>query len=179
MQAQQAQLGIMRSKATLCHEAESLAQPAATTTDPQVSVKLRERWQALPALSDAKVEADLHRRFEQACAAQASADPARGAAIENQAANLRDRESLCLRLEILYGVDSPPQYAAARMAHQVERLSNALKKRSGASSDSAEALLRAWCLLGPAPSEHAKALEARFQSAWQAGGGSERPSPAA
>ena len=165
-QAQQAQLGIMHSKATLCHEAESLA-PSATTTDPAEAEAMRKRWQALPAFSDEKIEADLLSRFELALAAQTRADPAGGAAIESQAANLHEREALCLRLEILLGVDSPQQYAAARMAYQVERLSNALKQRSGASSDSAEALLRAWCLIGPAPMQHAEALETRFQRAWQ------------
>jgi exonuclease SbcC len=174
-QAKHAQLEIMRNKAALCHEVEGLAPSGDSSTAEKMSVELRERWQNLSALSDNKAETDLHGRFEQALSAHASGDDTSGTETASQTANLQQRESLCLRLEIMLGVDSPQEYAAARMAYQVERLSSALREGSSTDGDNAHALLRAWCLTGPAPTAHAAALESRFQKHWQAVGSSERP----
>ena len=38
------------------------------------------------------------------------------------------KERLCIRLEILAGMDSPPESQQARMAYQVERLNKELSK---------------------------------------------------
>lgn len=166
--AKQADLETMRSKARLCHEAESQLHPVDGTTIADVAEmadSLRSRWQSLPALTDDD-EATMRERFEQAFEMQESTDAARGAKADakRRIANLQARESLCLRLEILAGVDSPPEHAQARMAYQVERLASALKERSD--GDNPDDLLRAWCVIGPASPEHADTLEARFQRAW-------------
>ena len=42
--------------------------------------------------------------------------------------NLILKERLCIRLEILAGMDSPPESQQARMAYQVERLNKELSK---------------------------------------------------
>ena len=44
-------------------------------------------------------------------------------------ANLPIKQLLCLRLEIAAGVESPPEYAQARMEYQVARLSESLSGR--------------------------------------------------
>jgi hypothetical protein len=68
-------------------------------------------------------------------------------------------------MEVLAGIDSPPEHAEARMAFQVERLASALGERKGSTADSLEALVRVWCLTGPVPAAYAEALEARFEAA--------------
>ena len=75
------------------------------------------------------------------------------------------RQELCIRMEILAGIDSPEEYAEARMAYQVNRLSEAMGGGETRPPDRWEDLTRAWCLAGPPPSEIAEALEARFQRA--------------
>jgi len=165
--AKQADLELMRSKAMLCHEAENQPHPLDEAARAPAAA-LRSRWQVLPALTDDDDEAAMRARFKQALTAQHGADDTPDGDVEERVANLRARQSLCLRLEILTGVDSPPEYAQARMAHQVERLSSALQARSDTDGESADELLRAWCLLGPAPTGHANELEARFYKTWVA-----------
>lgn len=161
-EAERAGLELLRQKAALCHEAECLLHEAPEDTGPET---LRARWQALLALPDTDDETRMAERFEQAWQRLLAEDDARTPNPETLAANLETRESLCLRMEILTGVESPPEYAQARMAYQVERLAAALGERSASGDDVPEALLRAWCLTGPTPPEHAAALEARFARA--------------
>jgi hypothetical protein len=150
----------MRARAALCHEAECGAASAETIT------ALQARWQSLGEAPDAPEGTALAARFQRALTAAAGGATDAEAAAGSQAM----RESICLRLEILAGVDSPPEHNAARMALQVERLASALKSRNRADSDTAEALLFAWCATGPAPREHAPGLESRFERAWKAVG---------
>ena len=168
IKAKQAGLEIMRSKAMLCHEAESQLNPLDGATSAPNAEEWRNRWRDLSALADEQAEASLRERFEQALAAHHSTGDASGDDADSRLANLQTLESLCLRLEILVGIDSPVEYAQERMALQVQRLSSALKERKDAEAENADDLLRAWCLSGPAPTAHAQALEARFSKAWMA-----------
>jgi len=68
-------------------------------------------------------------------------------------------------MEILAGIDSHPEYASARMAYQVNRLSDAMGGGKEHSRDQWEEPVHAWSLAGPPPTEMADALEARFQRA--------------
>ncbi len=161
-ETKRANLELLRQKAALCHEAECALGEGPRSTGHE---SLRTRWQALPAVSEMDDETRLSERFEAAFQRLVAEDGARALDPETLTTNLETRESLCLRIEILSGVESPPEYAEARMAYQVERLATALGGRGASGDEDAEALIRAWCLIGPAPCEHAAALEARFEHA--------------
>ena len=80
---------------------------------------------------------------------------------------------MCIRLEILAGIDSPPEAREARMAYQVKRLSEAMKGGLVEAEPSdkfteLQQLERAWYLSGAVPADAALKLETRFQHAVQA-----------
>ena len=153
----------MRAKAALCHEAETLATGRA---DRDGISALQARWDELGTLPDGDGEAAMAQRFQQAVACASDGSTATDAAALE--ANQTRRESICLRLEILAGVDSPPEHADARMALQVKRLASALGEGERNDNETAESLLREWCISGPAPHAQAAALETRFERAWSA-----------
>ena len=73
-------------------------------------------------------------------------------------------------MEILAGVESPPEAAGERLAYQVDRLSAAmsrgLKEQSIEPQAEAEEIEQRWYLTA-APSEQTQELEQRFQKARQ------------
>ena len=173
---EQATLTLLRSKAALCHQAESALHAEGAAQLPSESASsLRERWSALAALPGEDDEARMAARFETALALLEA--PSQAAAPNEQAAasNLDTREALCLRMEIAAGIESPPEYAQARMAQQVARLAAAFEDRGDGGDQTPEELLHAWCLCGPAPHDRAVQLEARFERAWLAFAGAKAP----
>ncbi len=163
---QRAQLGLLREKAGLCRQLEqALSRPE--PGDPQPLV---EQWEAVGALEDGDLQAGMQRRYESALAAQTEG-PDRDRLAAEQAANQQRREEICLHLEILSGVDSPPQLAEARMAFQVSRLSGHMAAGEGDPLEAAPQLERDWYLCGPAPEPAMSELETRFERARAALGG--------
>lgn len=159
--AERKQLSALGDRAALCLEAEGLA-AAASGADGVAG--LRERWAALAPLADGDAQGQIERRFESACAA---AEAGNAAVTEGTG----ERETLCLRMEILAGVDSPPEMARARMEYQVNRLSRAMGHGEPESGDPrAEALdvERSWYLCAPSAPDRAEELEARFHRALEA-----------
>ena len=159
VEAQRADLEMLERKAVLCHEAEAMVGSGAPTETDMLEA-LHGRWRALGALADPQHEQTIRERFERAC------QGFRDAAAE--AASQEARQCLCLRMEILAGIDSPPEHTQARMAFQVERLATALSGQQASEDDSLGSLVRAWCLTGPAPTNEAEALEQRFSRAREA-----------
>jgi hypothetical protein len=164
-----ATLEALRARAALCVEAEVLA--AAGAVQEAALEALRGRWELLP---DAGVGDDAEavtERFEQACACAAAGGDA--ALVDAYGGNRAAREALCLRMEIAAGVDSPPEFAEARMKAQLSRLASAFGDRrhpDGDAEDPAdgESIVRRWCVAGPAAPTDAAALEVRFASAYAA-----------
>ena len=81
-------------------------------------------------------------------------------------ANLKQRRQLCLQLEIAAEIESPPEYADAKMQLQVSRLSDALNHRHASSRTAEEALrdlLIAWYQTGPVTGDAQGELEARYE----------------
>ncbi len=163
--AQHAQLELLRQRADLCAEAESVSHGSGPQEALALLETLRVRWNVLRPLDDKADEDAMGRRFEQACDGALGDGEALAARARTEAASREQREALCLRMEILAGIDSPPAFAAARMAYQVNRLSDALGGGKERPRDQWQDLVRAWGLAGPPPSETAEALEARFQRA--------------
>lgn len=149
----------------LCTELEQLLeQPEA---DHQLPIAdARQAWGALPRVKATLGEA-IRRRFQRICQTLESPSDAAALVAELQA-NLTAKQTLCLRLEILAGAETPAEFADTRMAYQVERLSASLGGGSHENLDdaeSADALQEAWCLMGVLPSTQCQSLEARFQAA--------------
>ncbi|OAD21310.1 hypothetical protein THIOM_002927 [Candidatus Thiomargarita nelsonii] len=145
----------MKQKAALCVELEQ-----AETVDGLSTVQAA--WAEIPPLENADLEAVIEQRFQQAC----TGDPK----LSGEA--LKNKENLCLRLEILAGIDSPPDAAKARLAYQVARLSAAMGggdiEESREPQVEAEEIEQSWYLSGAAPSDQTARLEQRFRKACEA-----------
>jgi DNA repair protein SbcC/Rad50 len=102
-----------------------------------------EEWAALPALTPAWDKKLLARRD---AALKALADPGAAAAyvkrIDKEAAARRDG---LLELELLLGLDSPPELQAERLALQVKQLRDRFKSAVTVSPESAGERLADWC----------------------------------
>jgi exonuclease SbcC len=125
------------------------------------------QWAALGGDGVVHQEA-LDQRFRAACDALRGDAVAQGRLHEAAAGHLQTRRRLCLEMEILAGVDSPPAFAAERMRLQVSRLSEALHQHGEdpeARWRSLIQLQRDWALSAPVPLEEADALERRFAGA--------------
>lgn len=111
----------LQAKLALCQQAEGLiaGKPAAEVT----LQALQGEWQALPPLA-ADAERPLAARFAAALAAAAKADRAY---LQQLQANKQPFARALLRLEIMAGLDSPPELAAERLQLQVEVLQDSLK----------------------------------------------------
>jgi hypothetical protein len=106
---------------------------------------VEERWSALPALAPA-AEKRMAARRDAALAAlrDESAAGSHRKRIEDVA---KRRMELLLELEVLLGLDSPPEYQADRLAFQVKQLRDRFKSATTAGPEQAGEHLLAWCEL--------------------------------
>jgi len=164
--AEQTRLHNIRDHAELCDRLEqALLDPAVAPDDRQALLTRTEQaWQDLPAL-EAEQAGPLQRRFELAAKAlggDAEAERSLRQALEE---NLQERLQLCLQLEVAAGVESPPEYADARMEYQVSLLSEALHQKFD-QTRSREQQLRelriAWQLAGAVEPRARPMLDARY-----------------
>lgn len=158
---QRKQLDLLKQKAALCAEVER----AVGDDVMNVVARIQDTWSNLPALLETPLETKIQQRFQKSCQAAGH--------ISFQPATLKEKEELCIRLEILAGIDSPPEAREARMAYQVKRLSEAMKGGLVEAEPSdkfteLQQLERAWYLSGAVPADAALKLETRFQHAVQA-----------
>ncbi|HSR54428.1 MAG TPA: DUF349 domain-containing protein, partial [Acidobacteriota bacterium] len=153
----------LREKAALCAQLESSDRLAGAAL--QAKLKSAEsKWQELAELSK-EDERHMRQRFERACQALREGRPEDWA--ETSEENLRQADLLCVRMEMLAGIDSPPESADVRMRYQVSRLSSALVDREKPANPQSEAreIQQALHLLGPLPDKQAEAIQKRFQQA--------------
>jgi exonuclease SbcC len=153
-------------RAQSCARLEALLdQPA----DDAALASARQAWASLPALPAALLE-PMRQRFDAVCQALAGGPgPAQTLRLSLER-NLERKRIWCVCMEIVAGVESPPEQAQLRMEYQVARLSASL---AGAATK-AEALYdprqlqERWCLTGALPAGAAAELDARFLRAVQA-----------
>ncbi|MFZ1574922.1 MAG: DUF349 domain-containing protein, partial [Chromatiaceae bacterium] len=129
------------------------------------------QWQALGPHPDDQLRQGMDARFQRA--------RDRGAADlgDQRAANARERAEICLSLEILAQIDSPPECAAQRLAFQVNRLQEHLATGEDNPLATSAHIIERWFLAGPAPAAEARALERRFEHAQTALRQAEATSP--
>lgn len=162
----------LQDRANLCSRVEALLGSETPGDTETVIEQARQAWKELPSLRTSLVD-PIRRRFNMACQAVAEGPESREALRQNLQANLKQKQALCLHMEVLAGVESPPEFAQARMQFQVERLSESLNKREGAKSpeevrEEAWQIEQQWYLLGLLPAEQNAVLNERFKRALNA-----------
>lgn len=152
-----------------CARLEALL--AAAPVEADTLDQARETWQTLPALPAALLE-PIQQRFDTVVQALTGLpEQARDLLIRLEQ-NLQRKRIWCVCMEIVAGVESPPEFAQLRMEYQVARLSASLAG-AAARVDSLydpRLLQEQWCLTGALPAEAAAELDARFLHAlrtWQ------------
>ncbi len=169
-QVREERLQNLARKAELCAGLEELWVDAPRDLSAERVEAAHQEWAALPAL-DPDLERAIGDRFARACAL--ALDAQAGGAVEleqERRTDLAAKETLCVRMEILAGVESPPGAVEARLRYQLERLAQEMG-RGGTQSASLDALEevwqleRAWYLAGPLPLGTEAGLEQRFQYA--------------
>ncbi|MDG4551213.1 MAG: DUF349 domain-containing protein [Candidatus Contendobacter sp.] len=159
----------LHQRARLCARLEALladpSAPAETTL-----AEARETWAELPALPAALSE-PMRQRFAAAVEALTDPDVAHAPALRaDLERNLERKRIWCVCMEIVAGMESPPECAALRMEYQVARLSASLAGaavKADAIYDPRR-LQEHWCLTGALPAEAEAALDARFLRALDA-----------
>jgi exonuclease SbcC len=159
----------LRKKAALCAEIESLVEqiPDATQMAGHLDSAVQ-AWESIAPL-EGDLESRIRERFDLARRLIEKGDPDS----LSELVALRDvrrmaREDLCVRMELLAGVESPPEAERTRLEYQVARLSVTLslgaQPAGGDVSRLAWELECDWELTGPAAAGE-DSLEARFQEA--------------
>ena len=126
---------------------------------------LDNRWTEMLPLQDVATELAIQTRYEGAKCALLEWGELRDQLVSELRANLAHRQELCLRMEILAGVESPPEAQQARMEFQVNRLAAAIGQGAGDKVGKMAEIQRDWYLSGGAPANQEKRLQRRFEKA--------------
>lgn len=151
------QLDQLRQKAALCVEIEQ-----ATEFDDAI----QNRWQQFAPLQNSEFETAIQQRFQKACDAIKN-----GEDIVDDAKLLLEKQTYCIRMEILAGIESPAEAAQARLAYQVDRLSAAMTGGEKTSMNPQQEVLEIeqnWYFSAAVSREQTQILEQRFNKALQA-----------
>ena len=160
----------LHDRARLCARLETLLADPPADVEATLAQAL-ETWASLPALPITVLE-PIQQRFATIVQALSDADH-NHAALETRAGlerNLERKRIWCVCMEIVAGVESPPEFAALRMEYQVARLSASLAG-AVANSDAIydpRRLQEQWCLTGALPAGAEAELDARFLRALDA-----------
>jgi len=165
--AEQALLQGLRERSRLCQRLETavLENSLAEVDRLGLAEDARRAWEALAPLDGAQA-AGLQRRFELASRALAGESGPREELLAALPRNLARRLELCLQMEVAAGVESPAEFAEARMRLQVSRLADALGHRQEgavAGAGQLRELLLDWYQTGPVPVESHAGLTARVE----------------
>lgn len=134
----------LAAKEKLCADVDAYIHEGGTDAKPDGAV-LVERWNALPALAGATEKRMAVRRDG---AIRALDDEAAASAHRKRIGDVsKQRLDLLLELEVLLGLDSPPEYQADRLAFQVKQLRDRFKSATAAGPEQAGERLVVWCEL--------------------------------
>lgn len=153
----------LRQRALLCARLEALLEGQ----EPAVAVvaEAQHQWATLGPWQTVWTKT-LQQRFDAVCQALLGGAGTRQSVVQRLEANRELKRTLCLRMEILAGVESPAEFAQARMEQQISRLSDSLSGGSAVAADeNARDTEAQWYLAGLLPAALNQALEVRFQRA--------------
>ena len=168
---------IQQQQAQLCRQGEELVfrclQPqAAIDQILEELAPLQTQWQQLPG-SGHPVSKALQQRFDNLTALLQTANETGVQAIADQIEQqeprrLSEKQLLCLQMEVLANIESPPEARQARMEYQVSQLAEKMKQdTSNNIINEFEALLAKWHVSGVVSAPLHRALESRFERALQ------------
>ena len=157
--AKQELLTILASKAEICEEVESSTDLAEAQ---EVLANCKIKWDSIQEKCG-EHELAISQRFEKACKdIESNANTGQQAELEK---NHESKQHLCLRLEVLAEIDSPPEFARQRMQYNVDRLNAAMIQRQeqmDAETEIEELLIEYW-LTGAVPTDSYLQLKQRFE----------------
>jgi hypothetical protein len=134
----------LAAKERLCEELDGLVRSGSDSTQLEAqSAAAQERWAALPALPAAWEKKILARRDAALGALSETAAAGKYLARIEQGAGSR-REGL-LELELLLGLESPPEFQPQRLELQVKKLKERFSSAATTGAVSAAERLVAWC----------------------------------
>jgi DNA repair protein SbcC/Rad50 len=131
IQKQRQHIDLLHEYAKLCAKLEHSQE---VTDREKLITETQTAWQALPKLQDGKIAKAIQRRFDKAIKMASSGQ------FNYTPEALTARRQYCIHLEILAGIESPPEDAKIKMEYQVMRLAQAMQ---GAYSESQDKLLEA------------------------------------
>ena len=161
----QAQLAHLRDKALICTELERLLEHPDPATARSELDGLEKQWSEAPSLRDAAIEQSIRQRYEKVRDALMQGEDQLTQLLTELQANLDSRKEICLRMEILTGVESPPDALQARMEFQANRLAEAIGQGVEDPVGKLEELELDWYLSGGAPAAEQSVLQQRFEKA--------------
>jgi exonuclease SbcC len=179
---QQFEIELIKQKSALCGQVESIIEKIlANKLDIDTALenlqKAQQSWQTLQTLPD-EFEQSIQIRFENGVDRIMKINREGTAAVAEelskvQADNLEKKKLLCLRMEILAEVESPPEFRQARMEYQVSQLAEKMKQgdvlsrseKRAADKKAAMQLFSDWSALGFVPADENALLENRFNNA--------------
>lgn len=156
-------LDLLARQAAACQDLEQAVVNG--TVDPEQIAGAEATWASLPEQSNRPLQGSIAARFEAALEVAGNGGKALREALGE---NAKERAELCLHLEILACIDSPPEQMQERLAFQVDRLKGHMGAGEKDPLTGAASLLERWYLCGPAPAAEMPALEARFTRARKA-----------
>jgi exonuclease SbcC len=159
-------LDLLADQAALCQRLERALEPQAETDADLAAVEAD--WTKLPKQRDADLQAAIEKRFTKALQACRQGGEELESLRAAFAAGRERRAELCLHLEILARIESPPQLAEERLRFQVTRLTEHMREGEKDPLEATSRLLQEWYLCSSAPTAEAAALEERFLRARRA-----------
>ena len=151
-------LAMLHQRAALCATLETLG-----SQNTGVIEDIKAQWDNLPPLENEGWTTAIQQRFDNACTEATAGEGHFSSEL------LTDKENLCIRLEILAEVESPPEAHNARMAYQVERLSSTMRgEKPLEAEDKLTEMLQIeteWAFMHAVEKEQEDSLQARFTKA--------------
>jgi len=174
----QRRLNVQQQQARLCLSAEEVLSHCLQRQTPleqslESLAQLDEQWGQLPEYTNAVAKA-LRQRFQNL---KGLLQKAGESGVESVAEEIRQQEShrtaekelLCLQMEVLANIESPPQAKQARMEYQVSQLAEKMKQTTSENIiNDVEELQAKWHLSGVVNWSLTQVLESRFESALRA-----------
>lgn len=131
------------AKERLCEELDGMIRDGIEPAEAQLhAASVNERWGELPSLSSAWEQTLTARRD---AAHKALADASQYAAYrERMDQSVKRRQEALLELELLLGLDSPPEFQSERLALQVRQLRDRFQNAAAVGPEAAVERLREW-----------------------------------
>lgn len=152
-----ASMDLLERQAAVCKELEGKIEEG--MADAGQGAAAEAAWGALSRHSDKTLQQSIETRYKSALEAASNGGESLRNALDG---NAKLRAELCLHLEILAQVESPPEHMQERLAFQVNRLKERMREGEKDPLTDTARLLERWYLCGPAPAAEMPALEARF-----------------